>query len=102
MHREEHLGVLIERVVVALRHELREEAPVSRWQLGRRPVRPVLDDQLAPGVQALAELDHVVDVFLILPGVPQEVRGRDVTSSNWLADVSANGVTRSQCGAMKV
>ena len=77
VHREEHLGVLIDRVVVALRDELREEAPVSRGQLGRRPVRPVLDDQLAPGVQALAELDHVLDVVLIRPGVPQEVRGRD-------------------------
>ena len=77
VHREEHLGVLIERVIVALRHELREEAPVSRWQLGRRPVRPVLDDQLAPDVQALAELDHGLDVVPIRPGVPEEVRRRD-------------------------
>ena len=64
-------------MVVALGDELREHSPVSRRELGRRPVGPVLDDQLALGVQAPAELDHVVDVVLILAGVPQEVRGRD-------------------------
>src|SRR5262245_40625487 len=40
VHREEHLGVLIDGVVVALRDELCEQSPVPRRQLRRRAISP--------------------------------------------------------------
>jgi len=74
VHGEKHLHVLINRVLVALRDILGEPPPVARRELGVRAVGPVLDDELARVVQIPAELDHLVDIILVLAGVPHEVR----------------------------
>ncbi len=73
MHCKEHLHVLVDRVIVALRDELREQAPVARRLHGTHTVGPVLDNELAPQVQGLAVRNRELDIGQVVAGTLQKV-----------------------------
>ena len=62
VHRKKQLHVLVDAVAVTLRHMLGKQAPVAGWQLGRRAIGPVFDDEFLLRVQPAADTQDLLQI----------------------------------------